>query len=158
MSFKDLFLRINVFWGRAGEKGYKIRIIHYPLSRLTRVQELWARYPTRCHWKRSVNVSTSIPLLLFLEGISSVSYVSWVLIRQWPDGEIPPVEFHCPWLIIDHIQQRSTKVLSGSAAVVCLFAAAWREASVCSSKVDRHISCFSCFCITHKCVNLNSLK
>lgn len=46
MSFKDLFLRRDIFWGRVSEKEYKIRIIHYPPSRLTRVQELWARYPT----------------------------------------------------------------------------------------------------------------
>lgn len=40
--FKDLFSKKS----RACEKGYKIRILHYPLSRLTREQELWARYTT----------------------------------------------------------------------------------------------------------------
>lgn len=52
------------------------------------------------------------------------------------------VDFNYLWLIGDHNARRH--------AVVAVGAAAWREASVCSCKADRHISCFSCFCICRK--------
>lgn len=43
---KIYFRQRKALWSRACVKGYKIRILHYPPSRLTREQELWARYTT----------------------------------------------------------------------------------------------------------------
>lgn len=74
--FKDLFLK-----KKSVEKGYKIRILHYPLSRLTRQQELWARYTTHVVTESDLWMS-ALRSHSFKVFPSMLHYTSWVFIWQ----------------------------------------------------------------------------
>lgn len=144
MRYLKIYSRKEKYSGAEREKGYKIRILDYPLSRLTREQELWARYTTHVVtesdlWMSALRSRSCSSFKVFLQCciIRAGGGFSWRgLMAKW-----------AAWIFISPDWWQIA--YGGGASRCCQFLPLLllREAGVCSCKVDRRVSCFSCFCV-----------